>query len=317
MKIVKLTFNFDWPIFRQTPSFSKTWGDYKFVIDSNLKECDFWIVYTSYNFTEQRVKCNPENIIFLPGECFSSGPRYTQKFLDQFGAIITVQRELKHRRIIYSHNANPWFLGKSFDELSAMTPSNKTKDICVISSNRTKIQGHRNRLDFIEKLKQHFGNSLHVYGKGINEFDDKWDVLRNYKYSIVIENDYCEDWVTEKYFDSLYSNTLAFYYGCPNLENYVDSRAFIRIDIHETGKAIEIIEQSMNNDEYSKRTEILQMEKLKSLSRDQFFPFIVTILNTFDPTLKKKNIKLLENKDYSFKKRAKRLLQNLKTKINH
>ena len=90
MIIVKLTFNYDFPIFRQTENFSKVWGNYKFVIDENLKECDFWIVYTDYNLKAEKVKCAPENIIFIPGECYHTSPKFNQNFLNQFGLIITV-----------------------------------------------------------------------------------------------------------------------------------------------------------------------------------------------------------------------------------
>ena len=117
MKIVKLTFNYDWPIFRQTKKHSQIWGNYKFIIDKDLKECDFWIVYSDYELQPETVKCNPQNIIFIPGECYATSPRFTQKFLDQFGLILTVQRELKHKNIKYIHNANPWFVCKSYDEL--------------------------------------------------------------------------------------------------------------------------------------------------------------------------------------------------------
>jgi len=65
MKIVKLTYNYNWPLFRQTEKYSQIWGDYKFVIDDNLKECDYWIVYTDYNLKVEKVKCSPQNIILF------------------------------------------------------------------------------------------------------------------------------------------------------------------------------------------------------------------------------------------------------------
>jgi hypothetical protein len=295
MRVVKLTFNYDFPIFRQTPNFSHTWGNYKFVIDEKLKECDFWIIYTDYKLVIETVKCNPNNVIFMPGECFNTSPKFNQNFLDQFGTIITVQRELKHNNIIFTHNANPWFINKSFDELNSETEPVKTKLISVISSDKAFTEGHIKRLDFVKKLKTHFGDKLDLFGRGLNDFDDKWDVLADYKYSIAIENDYCQDWVTEKYFDCLYSNTLSFYYGCPNLEKYVNGKTFIRIDINNFEKAIEIIENAINKEEYEKRATIMTKEKIKSLHRDQFFPFIVAILDNMNSALKKEKFKLILN----------------------
>lgn len=54
MKITQITYNYDWPLFRQTPNFSQIWGNYKFVIDNELKECDFWIIYSDYNLTNEK-----------------------------------------------------------------------------------------------------------------------------------------------------------------------------------------------------------------------------------------------------------------------
>ena len=311
MEIVKLTFNYDWPFFRQTPKFSQVWGNYKFIIDENLIECDFWIVYSDYKLTSEKVKCSPENVIFIPAECYNTSPKFTQKFLDQFGTLVTVQRELKHKNIIYTHNANPWFINKSFDELTTEASPQKTKLISVVSSNKAFTEGHRKRLDFVQKLKEYYGDKLDVFGRGINDFDDKWEVLANYKYSIAIENDYCDDWVTEKFFDCLYAQTLPFYYGCPNLEKYVDKKSFVRIDINNFDKTIETINLCIERDEYQIRKEILASEKIKSLNRDQFFPFIVAILDTMDCNLKKRKIKLTQNTKTSNKSKIKSLLKKI------
>lgn len=312
MKIVKLTFNYDWPIFRQTPNFSQVWGDYKFIIDDNLKECDFWVVYSDYKIKEEEVKCDPQNVIFMPGECYSTSPKFSQKFLDQFGTIITVQREIKHKNIIYLHNANPWFIGKSFDELNSLITLEKSKLISVISSDKVITEGHRKRREFVEKIKLHFGDKIDVFGRGICDFDDKWDVLADYKYSIAIENDYCEDWVTEKFFDCLYAHTLPLYYGCPNLESIVNKESFIRIDIDNFETSIKIIEEAIKNDEFSKRVEILKNESTESLYRDNFFPFIVSILNNMDSVNSRKKIfKLIRNEEYSLKKRFEMVIKKI------
>lgn len=295
MIIVKLTFNYDFPIFRQTEKYSQIWGNYKFVIDENLQECDFWIVYTDYNLKPEKVRCNPENIIFIPGECFNTSPKFNPKFLNQFGLIITVQRELKHKNILYSHNANPWFVEKSYEELNSNLIPNKTKLLSVVSSNKAFTDGHRKRLEFVQKLKNHFGDTLDVYGRGINDFDDKWDVLADYKYTIAIENDNCEDWVTEKYFDCIYANTLPFYFGCPNLEAIVNKDSFIRINIDNFEETLHVIENAIQNNEFEKRKELVQLQKIKSLNEDQFFPWIVSILESKNTNLKKRVVELQLN----------------------
>jgi hypothetical protein len=316
MKIVKLSFHYDWPLFRQSPQCLGEWNGYKFIIDKNLQECDFWIIYTEHGLETETVLCNPENIIFVPGECYSTSPRFSQEFLDQFGMLVTVQRELYHRNTLLLHNANPWFIGKSYDELKAVGVPTKSKLISVISSNKAFTDGHRKRLDFVEKIKLHFGDQLDVFGRGIKDFDNKWDVLADYKYTIAIENDDCDDWVTEKFFDCLYTRTLPFYYGCPNLEKMVDKDTFIRIDINDLEESIKTIEKTIENDEFEKRKNLLNREALKSLDTDQFFPFFAGILDTLDATVPKKYIHLKEQSQFIDKKATNNFVTRLKSFIS-
>lgn len=293
---VKLTFNYDFPILRQTPKSSGKWRNYQFIIDDNLKECDFWIIYSDYELKEETVRCNPANVIFMPAEGYHTSPRFAQDFLDQFGAIITVQRELKHRNIIYNHNANPWYVGKTYDELNTIKAAKKTKLISVISSDKASTQGHRKRLDFVQKLKEHFGSQIHIYGRGTRDFEDKWDVLAPYKYSIAIENDNQEDWVTEKFFDCLLAYTFPIYYGCPNLEKYVPGDSFQRIDINDFESSVQIIEDLLARDIYSQKTKAIAKGRNLALNKENLFPLLERVLDNFNPDLKRTDFKFHANK---------------------
>ncbi|MFX8844619.1 glycosyltransferase family 10, partial [Acinetobacter baumannii] len=76
----------------------------------------------------------------------------------------------------------------------------------------------------------------------------KWDTLADYKYHIAIENDSCDDWVTEKFFDPILAYSYPFYYGCPNIHKYISEKSFTRIDINNFNQSIEIIESIIGND---------------------------------------------------------------------
>lgn len=310
MKIVKLTFNFDFPIFRQTSNYSQIWGDYRFIIDKNLKECDFWVIYGDFDLKQEIIKCYPNNIIYLTGEGYFTSVRYGQKFLDQFSKVITVQRNLKHKNILYKQTGLPWFINKSYDELINSVIPKKKKLLSVVCSNKVFTEGHKKRLNFVLALKEHFKEELDVFGRGFNEIKNKEEALIDYKYSIAIENDFCLDYVTEKFFDCLYSNTLSFYYGCPNLEDYVSENSFIRIDIDDIEKSINIIENSIHTNEYEKRKNDINKEKNESLNRDQFFPLITSILDGHNLNQSKKSFILNSNvKDnYNIKDYLKRLI---------
>ncbi|WP_203257354.1 glycosyltransferase family 10 domain-containing protein [Hyunsoonleella ulvae] len=315
MKIVKLTFNYDWPIFRQTPKNSQIWGNYKFIIDDNLQECDFWVIYSDYNLKPETVKCPKENIIFIPAECYSTSPKFTKRFLNQFGTILTVQRELKHQNIVYTHNANPWFVNRSYEQLLGMTSVKKDKLISVITSNKAFTEGHRKRLDFVMNLKEYFGDKIDLFGRGINDFTDKWDVLADYKYTIAIENDFCEDWVTEKFFDCMLSQTFPFYYGCPNLEEYVNEKSFIRIDINDFQKTIKVIEKAIDSNIYESSKKAISLEKLNALNKHQFFPWIVNVLEKMELKKNKKQITLKLNINNSVNHKIKKKIKHIKNQL--
>ena len=279
MFVVKLTFNYGEPVFRQTPNFSGIWGDYKFVIDPNLKECDFWIIYTEYKLDKETCICNKENIFFLPGEGYNTSPKYPKNFLDQFGKIITVQREIIGNNVIYYQNALPWFVEKSYDELLNLSVPAKTKLISIVSSAKAFTEGHRKRLDFAQKLKQHFGDSVDLFGRCLNPFDKKWDVLAPYKYHIAIENDSCDDWVTEKFFDPILAYSYPFYYGCPNIGKYISTDSFTRIDINDFAESIKIIEKVIN-DESVYNTFIKEAKIFRNvlLNEQQLFPMLTHLI---------------------------------------
>lgn len=318
MKIVKLTYNYDWPIFRQTPNFSQIWGDYKFVIGDDIDECDFWVVYTDHLLKPEKVKCSPDKFIFVTGEGYFTSPKYGKKFLNQFSNVITVQREIKHKKVTYLQNGLPWFINKTFDDIISLSLPKKTKLLSVVCSNKTTTEGHRKRLNFVLKLKEYFKEDIDVFGRGFKEIQDKSSALDNYKYSIAIENDFCLDYVTEKFFDCLYSNTLPFYYGCPNLEDYISSETFIRIDIDNISESIKIIERSIKDLEYDRRQSVLLEEAKKSIRTHQFFPLIVDFIEKIKSTTRKENITLnpnINDEYISFKEYFKRILKKVKRKL--
>ena len=59
-------------------------------------------------------------------------------------------------------------------------------------------EGHVQRLEFVNKLKEHFWDKIDMFGRGINSFDDKAYVLMPYKCYIAIENSVLDDYITEK-----------------------------------------------------------------------------------------------------------------------
>ena len=117
------------------------------------------------------------------------------------------------------------------------------------------------------------------------------------------------------------SETLPFYYGCPNLETFINKDALIRIDINNVEEAIKIIENAINDNLFHKQKKVLADEKIKTLQKHQFFPWIVDILEQFPTPTKKSLITLKLNKTKSsmnhLKKSILRIGRKIKNKIVH
>lgn len=85
----------------------------------------------------------------------------------------------------------------------------KTKKVCIIASSKSSAHGHMLRHEVIREL----GDELDVYGRGYNPFPEKEDVLKDYMFSVEIENCSRENYFTEKLHDCLAVGTVPVYFG--------------------------------------------------------------------------------------------------------
>lgn len=279
----------DWPFLRQTPMESGEWMEYKFFVDNNeIKECDYWFIYEGLHKKES-VKCPPENIYFITGEP-PSIKSYNQKFLQQFSTVITSHQAIRHKDIIIQQQSLPWFVGRkvineknisfshNYDELKNISKFHKTKLISLIVSNKDITSGHRKRLEFVEKIREHFGSHIDVFGRGIQSIEDKWDAIAPYKYHIVLENSIYPHYWTEKLSDTYLGGAYPFYYGDPKIHEYFPSNALTTIDINSPILAIKKIEEALKNNQYEKSIEQIANARILVLDEYNLFPSICNII---------------------------------------
>lgn len=146
-----------------------------------------------------------------------------------------------------------WWVEKTYEELSALEPPKKTSQLSAIASTKDWITGHRARGAFIEKAIAAFPQ-LDVFGRGRpHELDDKWQGLAPYRYSIAIENTSKPDYWTEKIADCFLSFTVPFYYGASNIADYFPPQSYIWLPINNQDEALEIIHQTLSDDNWQAR----------------------------------------------------------------
>lgn len=281
-------------------------GRYRFWIGNgeDMPDPDFWVVQGKGVRQGETCRVAPENTILLTTEP-RSVLRYPQKYIDQFGLVCTCQEQTKHRNIHFGPAILPWFVGfkedkngvvtslLDYDQLKAMPTPEKPKLLSVITSNKAFTQGHIDRLRFVETLKRHYGERMDVYGRGFQEFDDKWEVLSQYKYHIVIENSSQKYYWTEKLSDCLLAETFPFYYGCTNMEDYVPRDTYEPIDIHDAQSAIKIIDTAMAEGRYEKSVEVLKESKRLMMDKYNMFEYIASLCDKMDATRPKQEVTIM------------------------
>ena len=119
-------------------------------------------------------------------------------------------------------NAVPWILPENRRIYS------KTKLISMIASSKGWIQGHQNRLQWVERLE----DKVDLFGTGRpNELVSKEDGLRDYMFSVSIENDDSDAYFTEKLTDNFVMGTVPVYWGSRKvIDKYFDARGVIFLE---------------------------------------------------------------------------------------
>jgi hypothetical protein len=104
----------------------------------------------------------------------------------------------------------------------------KSKLVSMIASNKGWLRGHQNRLRWVEKLK----DKVDLFGTGRPfQLKDKEDGLRDYMFSVAIENDASDTYFTEKLTDCFVMGTVPVYYGSRKVvEKYFDPRGVIFLE---------------------------------------------------------------------------------------
>ena len=99
----------------------------------------------------------------------------------------------------------------------------------MVSSGKTMCEGHIYRNNKMKEFKNS-GYPIDYYGKLFNPFKVKEDVLRDYHFSITIENDSYSNYYTEKVMDCFSCGTIPVYYGTPELPKMFNMDGVIILD---------------------------------------------------------------------------------------
>lgn len=105
----------------------------------------------------------------------------------------------------------------------------KNKNISFIFSDKQWNSYHRLRHRLYDAIKNN--SNVSFYGAGCNnKIEFKSQALKDYRFSIIIENSEERDYFTEKIIDCFLTGTIPVYIGCPAIDDYFNSDGLIRVN---------------------------------------------------------------------------------------
>jgi GR25 family glycosyltransferase involved in LPS biosynthesis len=212
------------------------------------------------------------------------------------------------------YNNGFWQLNSTYTELKNFEDIDKYDHniISTICSSKYFDPGHIKRIDFLKFIEEKNDPivSFHLYNednafnfknyKGQARSDiDKEIGIMNYKYYFMCENNEEYNFMTEKIWEPLLCVCLCFYWGCPNLKDYINPLAYIQLDMDDFEKSFEIVKHAIQNNLWEERLPIIMQERQKVLDYYNFCPTVERIIacaknNTFKETMQIYNDYLLD-----------------------
>ena len=184
-------------------------------------------------------------------------------------------------------NCGEWHLGSSWQELKTRPVGPKTRVFSAVVSSKVADPGQRLRLSFLKHLdKSGFPSDVYGYDnacgfrgyRGALPPRDKRDGLLPYRYTLAVENSAHTNYFTEKVFDAILAECLPFYWGCPNLEDHLDPRCFVRLPLEDPEQSRRIMEQTIADETWSRRIDVIRKQKQKILNELQLFPTLARVI---------------------------------------
>lgn len=307
--IVKVSFPYEkhyfWHLDHSAPGRRHQWGDIKFDYNPDRKDCDAWVVWQSYQglLETQTVTCpvnstilvtrEPPDILELP-----------DAYLKQFGTVIAPDARIKHSNLLFQQFGQVWHIEKDYDELLAMPPLPKAKLISAVTSSKSGLPGQKRRLHLLERLKEHFGEKMDHYGRGISEIKDKWDAIGPYRYHITLENGQWPHYWTEKLADAYLGWCMPIYVGAPNISDYFPPESMIVVDPQCPDQAIAKIERAIQQDAWTRALPYIAEARQKIMHEYHLYAVLAKLVKTL-PRSPKTEVALHPDFEFQFSARQK------------
>jgi len=259
------------------------WKDIRLTWTDDVNIIDYYVII---NFPPPNTYYDPKKTIVFQMEPWVNDP--TKNWGVKTWGEWAVPDPVKFLKV-YSHKTHlnnvQWQINYPLPLLQNNVDVNSKVDvISSICSNKNFDDGHILRNNFIKYIDNDNKIKMNIFGRenyhgfssytGVLPDDNKIHGLMPYKYYFMCENNSEYNYATEKIWEPILCECLCFYWGCPNLEEYIDSSAFVRLPLDNFEESYNIIVRAITEDWWSQRIDIIRREKQKILNKLGFFPTI-------------------------------------------
>lgn len=188
-------------------------------------------------------------------------------------------------------NTGFWQLNKSYTELQGSIVKDDQLEgiVSSICSSKYFDPGHIKRIDFMKYIESKGGVQLHIYNEdnkhGFASYKgtarpsiDKEKGILPYKYYFMCENNIEKNFITEKLWEPILCESLCFYWGCPNVSDYINPLAYVQLDMDDFESSYQIVLSAIRDNLWEKRLEVIREEKKKVLEKYNFFPTLEQVI---------------------------------------
>ena len=100
-----------------------------------------------------------------------------------------------------------------------------------------------------------------------------------YYYTFNAENNKIHNYFTEKLVDGILSECLTIYWGCPNINEYINNDSIVYLELKDFEKDYIKVKEILDGFEWENRISSIKKDKDKLLDEMQLFPRLSNIIN--------------------------------------
>jgi len=126
--------------------------------------------------------------------------------------------------------------------LDAKAYEKKQKDVSIVSSNKENCDLHRFRIDVARRCKKEgIADTFGTFDGGT--YSDISESLKEYRYSIIVENTISDYFFCEKITNCFAAQTIPIYLGARKIDEFFNADGIIHIEMKDLNEIENIIKQ--------------------------------------------------------------------------